>query len=403
MIDFLKKLLLSNIYSLLILAIFSLVLGLVRGYNIILSFVILLALYLIIGIGVEMLLEKYFPQFADKKPSDKADDMPSEETRTKPRVSTASRSAQQEREPVRRPAAEPERTPQTERKLNTLNRTVRTEFPDRRSGVADHTAIRERAVRNSGVRQSSERTETKVTSSYIKSAGSIPRDMERKLVRTAADFNTIKRNSDRLSSGEQQLRRVYGTSGNPFVENPEELYTNKRPDTKPAEKPETLEIQADNSEADTAPVRSVIQSNNEIESSYQDDYRTASSDELDRISEDISREVTRRVSAPRTIRKTRVVLPDEFSDIDEPVRPKRSNIYSQPASDRSANIRNPKQDPVQSEERPQTARPGREREDDKVSADIEKINKLFNRGGAADDDDDDQNKTGLWGRFKKKR
>ena len=52
-------------------------------------------------------------------------------------------------------------------------------------------------------------------------------------------------------------------------------------------------------------------------------------------------------------------------------------------------------------ERP--ARREREKADDKVSADMEKIDRLFNRNRGDSDDEEEPHKTGIWDRFKKKR
>ena len=54
-----------------------------------------------------------------------------------------------------------------------------------------------------------------------------------------------------------------------------------------------------------------------------EDYKTSTSDELEKISEDISREVERRVTAPRTARRTRIMLPEDSSDIGSEPRPPR--------------------------------------------------------------------------------
>lgn len=61
MLNFLKKLFLSNKYSLLVLLILSLWLKLVKDYNILLSYLVLIVLYLFVGIIVEMVLERFFP------------------------------------------------------------------------------------------------------------------------------------------------------------------------------------------------------------------------------------------------------------------------------------------------------------------------------------------------------
>ena len=63
MLNFLKKLFLSNKYSLLVLLILALWLKLVKDYNILLSYLVLIVLYLFVGIIVEMVLERFFPGF----------------------------------------------------------------------------------------------------------------------------------------------------------------------------------------------------------------------------------------------------------------------------------------------------------------------------------------------------
>lgn len=411
-----KTLIITNKYSLLLLCIFALVLKLTRDCSLILSFIILLALYLILGVVVEVVLEKYFPQFADKKP-DAGSHGRSPETRNT--ESAARPKPTERREDVRRPVKRAETAVRTEREVRiseseqgipikraSVNRTVRTELPDRRSGIADHTAIRQRAERSPAQGTKAGEAEPKVTSSYIKSAGSIPREMERKLVRTAADFNTIRRNSERLSSGEEKVRRVYGSSSNPFVENPEELYTNKKNIEKSENTDEIINKNDNASEPEIQTRNSGIKKRAEADVSYQDEYVSTSVEEMDRISENIVREVTERVSAPRKIRKSHVVIPNEHISTEEPVRYRKQNLYSEGAERRNTNPANVRRETEQTEQPlQQEAQPQRRREieNDKVSSDIDKINKLFNRGNTPDESDDAQNKTGLWSRFKKKR
>ena len=57
MLDFLKKLIVSNKYSLLVLLILSLWLKLAKDYSIILSYIVLIILYLIIGMIVSFVLD----------------------------------------------------------------------------------------------------------------------------------------------------------------------------------------------------------------------------------------------------------------------------------------------------------------------------------------------------------
>ena len=160
-----------------------------------------------------------------------------------------------------------------------------------------------------------------------------------------------------------------------------------------------------------------------------EDYKTASTDELDEISEKISREVERRVNAPKPVRRARVILPDE--SLDTPIAPVRRtafppepNLNRPPEPDRKpvdpAAVFDPapeKEPPVRRTVRPELHAPVENTEhydwaeeesssaEDKVSADMDKIDRLFNRNRADQerDDGETQNKTGLWNRFKKKR
>ena len=125
-----------------------------------------------------------------------------------------------------------------------------------------------------------------------------------------------------------------------------------------------------------------------------EDYKTSTSDELEKISEDISREVERRVTAPRTARRTRIILPEDSSDIvSEPRPPRKQELYSSVRRDSSFRT-----------EPAENARPAENvSAEDKVSADMEKIDRLFNRNRDTSEETREQNKTGVWNRFKKKK
>lgn len=382
MLNFLKKLLLSNKYSLLVLLILSLWLKLVKDYNIILSYLVLIVLYLLVGILVEMVLEKFFPNFNNPHREEQSAPAQNYEDPDKEKEEPA------ENLPVR---GIPERR-YTARTAAVRRETVRPEAPERRR-PADPSGIQEHAQKL----EESEIT-PKVTSSYIKNAGSIPRDMEKKLVRTAANFQSIKQNSDRLNPAAGTTRRAYGSTKNPFVEKEEDLYTNKKvPPAVSSDKKETDPAVPETAqtlpEQPAEPVKSRPSVRN-IEYEPMEDYKTATPDELGKISDDISREVERRVAAPRSVRRTRVMLPDDLSDSEsEPVKPRRQELYSSARNDSSF-----REEPA---ERPEDR--NKETAEDKVSADMEKIDRLFNRNRGTTDGDEEQNKTGVWNRFKKKR
>lgn len=384
MLNFLKKLFLSNKYSLLVLLILSLWLKLVKDYNIILSYLVLIALYLVVGILVEMVLEKFFPNFNG-----------SERSVRKP--AETQYEAPYKREPEESVAEEPAADAIPERRYSARSVAVRKEsggreLPERR-GAADQSGIRDRAKE-----LETDRT-PKVTSSYIKAAGSIPHEMEKKLVRTAANFHSIKQSSERLYPGEKTTRRVYENAKNPFVNKEEDLYTNKK-----SEAAATPAPSAEKAGAEIPQQKAVPEAQHEskdlppvmrnIDFEPMEDYGTATPDELGKISEDIAKEVERRVAAPRPARRTRVILPDELSEtVEEPVRPRRQELYSS-----SRNNTGGRKDPMENYERKD-----RDAEEDKVSADMEKIDKLFNRNRANAAEDEEENKTGVWSRFKKKR
>lgn len=430
MLKLVKKLILSNKYALLVLLILSLWLKLARDYNIFLSYLILIVLYLAVGVLVEMLLDRFFPGFASSDWSffgqreNNAETFQEEEPEEKP-VSTV-RNSDVRRYSARNTTIERKRIPQEQpqprpRTFSGVNRT------ESRAEISRPPIATSHASR-------SEQPEPKVTSSYIKNAGSIPRDVERKLVRTAADFHSIKQNSDRLNTKERYSGRASGTARSLFSGDPESLYTNVKKKTKSETDPEAKEQMPEFTERDAVSRKAEESLRTEKptmpEFSYfpPEDYKTASTDELDEISEKISREVERRVNAPKPVRRARVILPDE--SLDAPIAPVRRTAFT-PETDLKRNTESdrklvdtaevldpaPKQEiPVRRTVRPELHAPvgntenydwteETSSEEDKVSADMDKIDRLFNRNRADQECDggETQNKTGLWNRFKKKR
>ena len=146
MTDFLKKLIVSNKYSLLVILILSLWLRLARDFSIILSYIVLLVLYVAIGIGVSYVLDLIEVK---KKNADKDFDE-NKEYKSVSRIGT-------------------------------------------RSVPSNHEEI-SRHARGMNVQGSAQQKPTaKVTSAYVKSAGSMPSSMSRRLEKTAATFNSIKK------------------------------------------------------------------------------------------------------------------------------------------------------------------------------------------------------------------
>ena len=380
MLNFLKKLFLSNKYSLLVLLILSLWLKLVKDYNILLSYLVLIVLYLFVGIIVEMVLERFFPGFNAPRHAERRHEEADDEEPAQEEAQTAKRA--------------PRREIRQSMSAEKPGETVRTRLPERRSSV-DQSGIQERA-RKLGAEDT-----PKVTSSYIKNAGSIPREMEKKLVRTAADFHSIKQASDHLYSGERSARSRYANTEKLLAdENLEDLYKNRKRET-----PETAAA-GQNAAEETAESVAAFEEKTEnreksrptmqdISFEPAEDYRTATSDELDKISNDISREVERRVTAPRPVRRTRLSLSDDLSASASvpPARPRSQASYAPQQKEAAAE--------KAAAERP--ARREREKADDKVSADMEKIDRLFNRNRGDSDDEEEPHKTGIWDRFKKKR
>ena len=167
MLDSIKKLILSNKYSLLVLLILSLWLRLAKDYSIILSYIVLLIMYLAIGMVVSYVLEIFESK---KSVSDSADE--SEAKR-------ASVSAAKKRE------------------------------------VIGHKELQRHSEK------------ARVTSSYVKNAEGMSSSMSRRLEKTAATFNSIKGDSDKFAEEEKKQSSLYGNTRKILFENPEELYKNK--------------------------------------------------------------------------------------------------------------------------------------------------------------------------------
>ena len=357
MLDSIKKLILSNKYSLLVLLILSLWLRLAKDYSIILSYIVLLIMYLAIGMVVSYVLEIFESK---KSVSDSAD--ASEAKR-------ASVSAAKKRE------------------------------------VIGHKELQRHSEK------------ARVTSSYVKNAEGMSSSMSRRLEKTAATFNSIKGDSDKFAEEEKKQSSLYGNTRKILFENPEELYKNKKNNkTTPIEETPVKAIveKECTSEKDANDLfKSDIFSDN-------DDYNAVSSDEVD----DIVKDIDSRINEPR---KAKRPLLSEIKEISfEPSVTARPVVKGSPlqvaseAKSKEVSTSKPAESvkptaPISPREtikynEPVTpAKPQRnthvvkDDNQDSVNADMDKLDKLFNRSRNKDDGKDDKPKSGFFSGLKKKR
>ena len=343
MTDFLKKLkklILSNKYSLLVLLILALWLRLAKDYSVILSYVVLIILYLAIGMIVGFVLE-----LLDNK--NKNDEPVEEKVRpSKRNVVTKPASVTKERIPI------------------------------------NHEAIR-------GHAKSSERAErSKVTSSYVKSTDGISSSMSKRLERTSATFNSMKQDSDKYAEEEKKHSTLYGNTRNSLFDSSEDLYKNKKKEKEPV----IEEISVDDI--------SKVETKDDFDYS---DYPSSSNSSQDAGEVDeISKKVNDRINEPRLTRHRRIPERKEISfepsSSREPLQ-----IKSRPTKPVSAPI--PKPTPTVEPEPTRSVRKTHvvpNDADDKVNADMDKLDKLFNRNGNKNDIAEEKPKSGFFSGLKKK-
>lgn len=343
MTDFLKKLkklILSNKYSLLVLLILALWLRLAKDYSVILSYVVLIILYLAIGMIVGFVLE-----LLDNK--NKNDEPVEEKVRpSKRNVVTKPASVTKERIPI------------------------------------NHEDIR-------GHAKSSERAErSKVTSSYVKSTDGITSSMSKRLERTSATFNSMKQDSDKYAEEEKKHSTLYGNTRNSLFDSSEDLYKNKKKEKEPV----IEEISVDDI--------SKVETKDDFDYS---DYPSSSNSSQDAGEVDeISKKVNDRINEPRLTRHRRIPERKEISfepsSSREPLQ-----IKSRPTKPVSAPI--PKPTPTVEPEPTRSVRKTHvvpNDTDDKVNADMDKLDKLFNRNGNRNDSAEEKPKSGFFSGLKKK-
>jgi len=367
MLDFLKKLIVSNKYSLIVLLILSLWLKLAKDYSIILSYIVLTILYLIIGMLVGFALDYLQEKNAEKTQS--------KETDAPVRRNIAAR-------PVKRVAVETKR-----------------DIPSHHEAILNH-STRAQTVKNAPA--------AKVTSSYIKGTGNIPSSMSRRLEKTAATFNSIKEGSDKFAEEEKKYSTLYGNTQKSLFDNPEDLYKNKKVD-KPAKNIPAFE---DEKEEKAAKEEKEVKEVLEVTDFSDYEMTSTTDDEIDEISKEINERISqnsstrhRIISAPKEIS---FVPKDNLRDTTSKSRP-TNKIQEAPAQENPV-----KEAPVQkpvfgvgSVERQHV--PSRrthvvkDETDDKVNADMEKLDKLFNRSRDKEENAEKKSKGGLFSVFKKKR
>lgn len=343
MTDFLKKLkklILSNKYSLLVLLILALWLRLAKDYSVILSYVVLIILYLAIGMIVGFVLE-----LLDNK--NKNDEPVEEKVRpSKRNVVTKPASVTKERIPINH------------------------------EDIRGHAKSSERAVRS------------KVTSSYVKSTDGIPSSMSKRLERTSATFNSMKQDSDKYAEEEKKHSTLYGNTRNSLFDSSEDLYKNKKKEKEPV----IEEISVDDI--------SKVETKDDFDYS---DYPSSSNSSQDAGEVDeISKKVNDRINEPRLTRHRRIPERKEISfepsSSREPLQ-----IKSRPPKPVSAPI--PKPTPTVEPEPTRSVRKTHvvpNDADDKVNADMDKLDKLFNRNGNRNDSAEEKPKSGFFSGLKKK-
>lgn len=356
MLDFLKKLILSNKYSLLVILILSLWLRLAKDYSIILSYIVLLILYLAIGMVVSFVLDIFESKKSVKDTADEAE------------AKRASVSAAKKRE------------------------------------VIGHREIKKHSE------------QARVTSSYIKNTEGMSSSMSRRLEKTAATFNSIKGDSDKFAEEEKKQSSLYGNTRQILFSNPEDLYTNKKNNKTQAieeTKVETINEKDNISEKQTD---DFFKSNIFSDA---DDYSPVSSDEVD----DIVKDIDNRVNEPRKVKRPSLSDIKEISFepsvtprpavkgrplnvTREEIKPKESVKAVEPV--RAAETVKPRetlkpQEPIEPAKSPRKTHIVVDDNQDSVNADMDKLDKLFNRSRNKDNGKDDKPKSGIFSGLKKKR
>jgi len=360
MLDFLKKLIISNKYSLLVLLILSLWLRLAKDYSIILSYIVLIILYLIIGMIVGFVLELLQQNKKEKEYS--------EEEKRPSRSSVVTK---------------PSRTAPQEKKREVLS---------------SHDAIRNHSAGTRTVKVSKAPSATsRVTSSYIKSADGMSGSMSRRLEKTAATFNSIKQDSDKYAEEEKKFSALYGNTQKSLFENPEDLYTNKKTEKEKEKKEE------------------VVKEVDSFETPEFEDFSDFSESTKDSGSEidEISKEINERISQNTSTRHRKISPPKEISFVPKdnirPATPKSSpvpasrptnKVQEEPVTQKPVFETHPTAKPQSTARRTHVVN---DEPDDKVNADMEKLDRLFNHSRDNDDRTEKNQKNGLFSAFKKKR
>ena len=359
MLDFLKKLIISNKYSLLVLLILSLWLKLAKDYSIILSYIVLIILYLIIGMIVGFVLDLLQENKKEKEYSD----MEERPSRTAPR--------------------------ETKRPVSSA-----------------HDAIRNHSA---GARTVQVTTTPRVTSSYIKSAAGVPSSVSRRLEKTAATFNSIKKDSDKYAAEEKKFSTLYGNTKKSLFDNPEELYKNKKPqkENKPlVASYDDIQIKKED-----------VKESSSFETSEFDDLSDFSTSAAEKTSDseidEISKEINERISQNTSTRHRKISPPKEISFVPKdnirPAAPKSSpvvtsrptnKVQEEPIAQKPAFETRPIEKPQPAVRRTHVVN---DEPDDKVNADMEKLDRLFNHSRDNDDRAEKNRKNGLLSVFKKKR
>ncbi len=434
MLNNIKDIILNNKYAILILFILSLWLRLARDCNVFLSYLILILLYIALGMVVKYVLARFFPAWADEAVSsnrkdnvssskhrdsfyDEDDDYDDEED-FDDNYSKADEHDEEYKREERKPVFSNVNYERVD--IEGTRKVDRIKNVDAYSPTRSSSSIREvprpksYGEQNNRVYTKLERPqyektapvlkktnpEPRVPSSYVRNAGGIPYDMEKKLVRTSATFSSIKESSDHFANEERQKERVYNNSRKMIVDEKRDLYTNKKnvPDITNSKdnivKTETLRAKEDI-------VSDVASSLSNYDA---DDYYNTSVD-YEKESEDLKREVESRISGSNhsTRRTTRFTQYEDLSfGKTEPVRQQNIQIPRSTVTPTTKNINKNIVLGKHHEEKPISTRkvhvPTID-SGDKVDADIEKINLLFDK----ETDDYSAPKKGVFSRFKKKR
>lgn len=428
MLNNVKDIIFKNKYAILVLLILSLGLRLARGYNILLSYVILIVLYIVLGIGVQIVLERFFPNFIENEKNEEnkkeqvVKPVPRERSfERREEVSNRANFNANRENKIRQAGIGRENIRQSNTDSNekiAARREIRKnesspyerEIPRRSesniSGKVKTEPSYTRIERPSPVKPMPELKKTspapKVTSSYIRNAGGMSYDMEKKLVKTSADFSEIRRESDHYSNVERQRERLYNASRSAIVGKNRDLYTNTKETQAEVEVKEEFqtETQADKIVERTSSFEKIsptFTSNEENETDYTPvDYA--------KESEELKNEVEKRIagSSHTTRRPIKVLEYDDtsFTGYSEPVKRQSIHIPKEEITPTTSNINKNIVLGKQPDEKPVSTRKvhvATIETSDKVDADIDKINKLFDKDGS------DEPKKGLFSRFKKKR